>query len=166
MEVEHKIPSPHAIETLRKAIARVKAFPTEFNMSFWARDLRSVLSISTFFNETNPLLEQPPPCNTIGCLAFEVCVVDGNDPRDLLRNENLTAFYIYSKASEILGLTGEDAVVGINCRDEVVGIFSVDLWPAKLRGQYYATEVYSLERALVLERAVEEWIANDGTFLA
>lgn len=124
--------SDEAITLLRNAVARAKEIPEGFYMHDWVFE------------------KSGPPCGTAGCLAFEICVVAGGDPKKLLRITDAVA----DKAAELIG----DKSGGM-CE-----LFYTTDWPKELDAAYDKATRGSLEAALVLEQAVERWIAGDGSF--
>ena len=122
---------------LRKAVVRAKEIPQGFDMGTWA------------FGKSDA------PCGTAGCLAFEICVIGGHSPKDLNESMDTDWVFIPNTAMKVLNLDG-------NYVD--FPLFFIEVWPPDLETAYGKSPRYSLERVLVLEQAVERWIAGDGKF--
>lgn len=88
------------------------------------------------------------PCGTAGCLAFEICVAGGREAT------TLNYFEVEDVAAKMIGVT------------TVCPLFYASDWPVPLLLAYKDAPPFSLGRALVLEQAVERWIAGDGSFNA
>lgn len=117
----------NAIELLNKAVARIHEFPREFTMMQWA--FKSSLS----------------PCGTVGCIAFEVCMVAGEDPSILGDN----GFAVQKLAASYLKI-----------RDP--SLFYLPNWPCDLRQRYWDSNTTG--RPAIVAEVVQLWIQGDGEF--